>query len=238
MAPIPDEQQHRPRKGNAMPDVDLSKIRILARDKQDFNAYIDDFLNNECAPDDPPYLSDLITGHNKGGQPVLEALAFRYENDRNKPMDQRFMWKIQVLCDEWGNKPQPGDVVIRKIKKKMVYGPGKPVPQNELELDKINGVYEKKWFDKIPYPVDVKGCITCEFIDAVYFLNVYGIHGKSKAIMSMHKNPYSCGPQETPKPGEKLHVWYHRYQEVNKDMYESLPKIKKIDEPKRGLSND
>lgn len=217
-----------------MTEVNISEAKLAMIDSSTWRNYIDAFIA-KCAPDDPPFLSDLLAGIRKGGQPIMEELGALYD----QRVDPAFKWKIKVMRDEWGNEPEPGDKVVRKIQKPLFYGPGKPVPAHDINIDKVNGEYEKKWISTVTYVVDSKGCIVCEFRDAVYFLRAFGIHSRSKHKLCRHKDPHSLEPAPTGKINEKgepekLHVWYHRYREVTKQEYETLPEIEKIDKPKRG----
>jgi hypothetical protein len=213
--------------------IDLHKIKEMARDARDLNGYVDDFLENKCTPDDPPFLSDAITGFNAGGVHVMEALALRFENDRNRPLEKRFRWKLQVLRDEWGNKPQIGDVFKFDVQRPLQHSPGKPVNANELNIDIMNGSYRKKWIDEYEYPVDEKGCITVEFQHASSLLTRFGIHGHSGHNMSIHKVEHSGDPVTGPD-GQKRFVWYWRLRESDRDDYAKLPVIGSNTGDKRG----
>jgi len=203
--------------------IDLNKIKTLIRDMKDLKAFIASEFERG-GPSDPPYLSSVMVGFNQGGVYVMEALAMRYEQDRKLPNDRKFSWKLLVLCDEWGNKPVPGDTVYRKEQLPLQHEPGKPLTSEEINIEKMNGTYEKNWVRRIPYTIDEKGCITVEFEDASYFLTVFGVHGKSGAPMSIHKKEHSGEPLTTPR-GDKLHCWYWRFKEQDKEMYAELPKI-------------
>jgi len=220
--------------------IDLQKIRSMVRDSADFPAYIDSYLKQCISAGDPPLLSDAIAGFDKGGVHILEALAEKYHLDRDMPENMRFRWKIFCKRDEWGNAPSPGDIVYRKVQKPLMHAPGKPALSSELSLDIINGTYNEKWCRFIPYEVDEKGCITCEFQDAVHFIRCWGIHpnsGLGGPPLSMHLREQSQEPVMAPD-GNKLHVWYHRYVEIDKAGYEALPKIDKRKGMKRGCKKE
>lgn len=205
--------------------VPLEEVRHLASNSRDLNAYMDT-LFEKCSFDDPPYMSDLIVGFNEGGIFVMEALEAKYKEDQaiDRPMSQRYRWRLQVLKDEWGQPVKPGDVVEHIIHRSPEHGPGKPFTAGEVSTLKLNGLYEKNWVTKIPYVVDEKGCINCGFVATSYFLQKYGIHGKSGAIISHHRVATSADPQAAPTEGFK-HVHYWRFKEVDRDDYEKLAVI-------------
>lgn len=222
-------------------DVDLNKIKTMLMDKKDMTAYIASELARG-GPKDPPYLSSCIVGFNAGGVFWMEALAEQYLQEHDMAEDDRTTWKIQVLCDEWGNKPIPGEYVIRKIQKPLEHSRGKPLTSSEINIDKMNGVYDEKWTRSIRYKIDEKGCISVRFSDASYLLNVFGVHGKSGARMSQHTKPHSGDPVDTPD-GQKLHVHYWRFKEMDRDMYAKIPKItdqeiKKREAKRRGIKSE
>ncbi len=216
--------------------VDLPAIKRLMRDSGDLKDYLDDFLDNKCSPGDPPFLSDVIVGVKHGGVPMMQALEMRYHNDRDMPQERRFRWKLHVVRDEWGNPGLPGDIVKLRFNKPLFHIPGKPATTQEINVDKLNGDFDRKWTKTFDYKVDEKGCIACEFEHAVAFLKRWGVHSKSNAIMSQHKQEHSGGPRETAIPGERLHVWYWRYKEADAQYYQGLPKLPPRDssEQKRG----
>jgi hypothetical protein len=217
--------------------VDLRKIRELTRDAKDFHAHIDGIFEKCIEEQDTPLLSDLIAGFNEGGVYLMEALAQKYHDDRDMPAESRFYWKLYCKRDEWGNAPAKGDIVYRRIQKPMMHGPGKHVTASELSLDIVNGTYDKKWHRYIPYKVDEKGCITCEFNDASYFIRSFGIHPISKRgghPMSLHLREHSEEPVKAPD-GNMLHVWYWRFMEMDGETYKKLPKLTERKEPKRGF---
>jgi hypothetical protein len=214
--------------------IDLSEVRRLASNGDDLSNYIQGFFN-QCSPDDPPFLSDLILGQKHGSLPVMEALGERYQQDRDMRSESEwFRWKIHCFKDEWGNVPQPGDIVKRRIQLPLQHKPGKPVTSGQLSMDKADGTYEEKWIRWKNYKVDKKGCISCEFQDAVWFLICWGIHPDSKAIISMHKREHSGDPQIAPNE-QKIHAWYWRCKEAHKDYYDKLPIIEPSKEKKRGV---
>ena len=229
-----------------MPRLDLTQLKVAAG-VGNLDSTLSAMLD-QCAPDDPPYLSDLIIREQDGGLFVKMELENRYNRDRNKPLSDKFTWKLLVLRDEWGNPPVPGEYVTKRQLKPLDTAPGKPATSRELTEDKRAGDYDKKWIDEIRYQIDAKGCIVCEFQDAAYFLMSFGVHGKSGRPISMHRKPTSKdweGPEmrrpelsnrpvEAPD-GNKLHVWYWRYQEVDRDEYEKLPILQPSNEPKRGV---
>lgn len=214
--------------------VSLADIKSKVQNSSDMIGYIDDIINNKCSPSDPPFLSDLIVGFKDGGSHVMQALEHRYHEDRDAPVESRLRWKLHVVRDEFGNVGLPGDIVEFKVQKKLEHSVGKPVTARELSIDKINGFYDKKWTRSYKYVVDNKGCIELEFMHAARFLNLWGVHSVSGAIISRHKQEHSGGPEATAKAGEKLHVWYWRYKEADKKYYEELPVLEPRHVQKRG----
>jgi hypothetical protein len=232
-------------------DIDLQKIREIARDSKDLHGHINAIFAKCLEEKDPPLLSDLIANFNQGGVFVMEALGHKYKQDRDMPPESRFHWKLYVKRDEWGNGPNPDDVIMRRIQKPLEYGPGKPVPSNVLSIQKKTGQYDKLWHRYIPYKQDKKGCLTCEFQDAVHFLRCWGIHprtGHGGEPLSMHMREKTGDPDSRKDDkhyddgrviapsGEKLRVWYWRYIEMDKEGYAKLPKLEKRTEPRRGYA--
>ncbi len=207
-------------------EMDFPRIKMMAGDGRDVKDYISKLLD----PQDPPYLSSCMAATTQGGVYVMQALEARYLGDRDMPPEGRIRWTLRVLSDEWGRPVVPGQTIIRKVQLPLEHGPGKPLTSEEINIDKMDGVYDKKWLRKIPYIVDEKGCITCEYQDAVYFLRSFGVHGKSGARMSMHVNSTSGDPVKTPD-GQMCHVHYWRYKEVDADEYAALPVLT----PKKNL---
>lgn len=185
-----------------------------------------------CAPDDPPLLSDLLARVNDVGGVLLQVLG---EHQQNKIMNsgQQIKWKIKVLRDEWGNPPAPGDEVIRLVQRKLLDSNKLPIQPDDLSVSMVDGSYEDRFFDKIVFPVDEKGCIECNFNAAVSFLNLYGLHAHTKKPLTM-KPEHSKEPVDAPN-GTKIHVWYRKYQEVDKAGYEKLSKCPARKGPRRGL---
>jgi hypothetical protein len=216
-----------------MPRIDIAEVRKLKSNEDALASYIDDFIDQKCSPDDPPYLSDLILNAKNGGIPVLEAVSYHYEENRDNESSQ-FRWKIQVIKDEWGNDPSPGDVIRRRIKREEYYKPGKPIPSQELSVMKADGSYEKKFIRWNEYKVDEKGCIDCAFADAMWFLTCFGKHSYGGGRISIHAVEHSGDPLDSPS-GDKLHAWYWRHQEASKEQYAELPKIKKRVGHRRGF---
>ena len=205
--------------------VPLEEVRHLASNSRDLNNYIDG-LFSKCKPDDPPYMSDLLLGFNQGGVHIMQALEERFKQDQSidRPQEQRFKWKLKVLKDEFGQPVKPGDIVEHVIHRSPEHGTGKPMTSGEISVLKMNGFYERDWVTRIQYKVDDKGCITTGFVATSYFLQKFGVHGKTGAIISHHKVAHSGDPQEAPKEGMK-HVHYWRFKEVDSEDYGKLDVI-------------
>jgi hypothetical protein len=205
--------------------IDFSEIQAC-RSVIDLNTKMQEIMAR-ATPDDPPFLSDVIVNLPSGGHHVLVELGEMYDHERDIPEEQRFRWKIQVLRDEWGNPPNPGDKVSRKIQKELKVRLGDqkiPVPGDDLSRSIADGTYDRKYTTTVEYIVDEKGCITCGFRDAVYFLKNYGIHSKSGVPLTT-KPDHSSEPVDAPN-GQKLHVWYRRFKEADRNQYSQLKKIK------------
>ena len=188
-------------------------------------AYVKEWLD-ACPSDDPIFLSDVIVRATAEGLPVMIDLADRETEARTMGIDPQ-KWTILSVRDEWGNVLGEGDEVIKVNK---VQGNSTTPERNTAILD---GSYSKKYERRVPYPLDVKGCFTASFTDAVYFLLNYGIHGKSGLTMT-NKRETSGEPMDTPNGG-KLAKWYWRFREVDGEMYANLPKRGKRTKRLRGL---
>lgn len=184
-------------------------------------------------PRDPPYLSDIFVNLNDGGQAALVALEHHDRAQRMRSGGQPFIWTVQVRRDEWGNVPSPGDKVVRKVpinRKNLDY---QPVRSSVLNSAMVDGSFSEKFEDIREFEVDSKGCISCMFDDAGYFLFNWGVHHKTNRGMC-GKQEYSTEPVGAPN-GNKLHVHYWRYSEVDADDYKKLPKRDKSPRGKRGV---
>ena len=216
----------------------LNTVREFTRSAGDLNSYIEDVFRQCTENNETPLLSDIIAGVGNGGIPIMEALAHKFVEDRDIEYNDRFIWKLYVKRDEWGNTPCKGDVMIRRIQKPLQLRPGKPIVSDVLSMDKFNGTYDKKWHRYIDYKLDERGCITCEFMAASQLIRCFGIHpvsGIGGPPLSIHLQEHSTEPTDAPN-GQKIHVWYHRLMEMDKAMYSKLPVLKKRVEPKRGFA--
>lgn len=175
---------------------------------------------NKFSPSDPPPLSDIYANLNNGGQAILIALE-ALDKQHNRVGGKPFTWKIQVLRDEWGNVPQPGEVVNRVLPINRKNRKSHPVPGRVLNAARMDGSFAEKFEQRVEYVVDPKGCIECTFNDATYFLFNWGVHFRTGYGMC-GKDQHSQEPVKSPN-GQTLHVWYWRYTEVPADRYEKLP---------------
>lgn len=219
--------------------IDFSKIVSARKTGGELEPLFREMFGN-CPLDDPPPLGDILANIPYGGQDVMLELGGRFHDDNQSglPPEQRFRWRILVLKDEWGNKPRAGDVVVRKIQKKLMDRAGHVIGGDQLSADKLTGVYDEKWIRKINYPVDDRGCITCTFQDAVFFLNTRGVHYKKRKPVGTSIHPeFSTEPVRAPD-GNMLHVHYWLYTEVDRKAYSKLPVIKERTEHKRGYIAD
>ena len=195
--------------------VDLSNFYSL----KDANArakFLDDIIEKSNREDRPIYISPLLEEHERS-EPLLHVLRL------DEAVDSKY--KIQVLCDEWGNKVYQGDIVKRKFKKSLKRE-GTPIPAREINRWKRMGIYEQKRYKYTNYKVDSKGCIEVNIIDLEYFLTQFGIHKDTGYPISYHPGPNSIEPVKAPN-GQYMHVHYYRMQEVTKDDYEKLPRVGK-----------
>jgi len=215
--------------------IDFSKIVSARKTGGELGPLFNEMFHN-CPLDDPPPIGDNLVQMSYGGQEVMSELGGRFEEDNlsSLTVEDRLRWKIQILKDEWGNKPRPGDVLVRRIQKKPKDRKGNMVGGDQLSADMRMGNYDEKWIRKVNYQVDEKGCITCTFDAAVFFLNTRGIHYKTRRPVGTTIHPeYSTEPVKAPS-GEMLHVHYWLYTEVDKKAWAALPKIEENKKPKRG----
>jgi hypothetical protein len=193
------------------------------------DAIIDEIMRE--AQNDPIFISDLLADH-MAAEPILAELR----------TSKAKKYILHFFRDEWGNVPQPGDIIKRPHKKPLKTREGLPIMGKELRAWKRSGIYEQKRYDYEYHTVDERGCITVNADDTEYFLSHYGIHSISDMPLSFHTIEHSVDPApvkdpKTGKPtGQKLHVWYHRCKEVDAEMYKELPILKKTEKPKRGTS--
>jgi len=213
----------------------LKEIRT-ARDETETQSMCAEFLRRCVKAGELPFLSDLIIDVERGAQPVLVALE-RWEIEEPKRSDdERLRWKIQVLRDEWGNVPQPGDTVTRRVLKNLYLRDGIPASSADMSRAKINGTFAQDYEEHYTFRVDDKGCISCGFTTAANLLNTYGIHSDTRRPITK-KQELSGAPSQAPN-GDLLHVHYWRYREVRREEYEALPSLGTTDAtPKRGIAN-
>lgn len=187
-------------------------------DEDDRDDAIRDILNS-LPVDDPPFLSNLLihADESNGVVQTMEELAAG---------DYPFRWKILILRDEWGNHPKPGEVVTREIPINRVKRDGDLVTPRVLSKAKKDGSYSKRYVKQRKFEIDKKGCITCKFSDAVYFLSNWGYNKKTNSAIT-NKPEYSYEPVDMrdPTKGQKKHVRYWRNAEMDKEGYAALPEI-------------
>ena len=156
-----------------------------------------------------------------------------------RPGGRPFEWKILVRRDEWGNAPAPGEKVARRVpinRKFLDNNDARYTHSTQINQAKVDGSYPDRFEESREYEVDEKGCITCHFDDAGYFLFNWGIHHKTNRGMCS-KPEYSTEPVLSPS-GDKLHVHYWRYSEVDADDYRQLPNREAPKRKKRGVKNE
>lgn len=209
-------------------DIDLKKLRAIVEEDGKYQ-----FAQETLAamsPSNLPYLTDLYVNSEKGGEYFLVVIS---EMDQKARMVGRQppMWRLQVIRDEWGNVPSPGDVVERRIPINRKDRQGKPVLSSELNAAKMDGSYEERFEEVEQYVVDEKGCISVPFNTAGYWLTNNGIHGRTRKGIC-RRPEHSTEPVNAPN-GQKLHVWYWRFAEMDNEMYAALP-IRSASDRKRG----
>lgn len=201
---------------------ELERLAIL-RDSESIDSLIDGIVNKSIDTDDPIYFTDLLADGIRS-LPLQYAL---FDDDEPK-------YILEVLRDEWGNVPSPGEYYIRYEEKPLTQKNKKIIPSDKLSIWKRQGVYKERMMRKRKWKVDEKGCIRVSAKHALYFLSKYGVNGKTGGIMSYYGRPHSREP--VPVPGNanhKLHVHYLRFREVEKSEWEAMPKREKTKGPKR-----
>jgi len=168
---------------------------------------------------DPPFLSNILIhiGENAVVQ-LCEALASG---------SYTFKWKIQALRGEFGEDIKPGDFVVRNMPINRVKRDGDLVTPRTMSKAKRDGSFKRKYEREKKFLVDEKGCFTCGYDDAVYFLNNWGYNKKTKSAVTS-KPEYSHEPVDIrdPSKGVKKHVRNWRYAEMDKHDYVNLPNKK------------
>jgi len=202
-----------------MPKIKFSEIRACV-DKEAFIQKMKEIVS-QCRSDDPIFISDCLANTNSGGSQIILFLSEIDEENRLRQMPQ-WRWKIEVLFDEWGNVPNPGDIIRRAHKKSLEEEDGKPIPGSVLSAMIRDGSYDDTLVFYTDFIVDEKGCIDCSLHDSLHFLNLWGIHGETRKSLTS-KNPTSREPVLR-NDGKMLHVHYHRYAEVDQHRYAKLKK--------------
>ena len=203
---------------------EITNCRTSGELKQKVNEIL-----SAASPDDPIYLSDCIANMDQGGIHIFMGLESQVQEEFESG-SPRTMWKLFVRCHEFGETPNPGDVVKLKRQKSLMRD-GKPIPGGEQRAAKMDGTYEQKFLRVIPHVIDEKGCITCTFENAVYFLTQYGVHGKSggqmcrKPEMAARDNEGKATSRDDNGHPRTAHYW--RYHEVDKHDYSQLQKLNK-----------
>jgi len=179
-------------------------------------------------------LTDLYTHYDDGGAMMAEYLGADHKQRSN--MGQQRMWTIQILQDEWGNKPKPGDVYLREVNKQFRDIAGRKLTGSAINDAKRRGTFRRDFVDVREYVIDERGCISCSFDDAGWMLSEYGVRYDDHGIAICGRRELSGGPCKAPD-GSMKHVHYWRYCEAPPWVYESLPKLNKDGEPKRARSS-
>jgi hypothetical protein len=203
------------------------------KQKRERREYINEQIT-KCSAGDPIQLSDLIVNASSWGGSGLICLG-HHHRELLDVGEKPTTWKLRVVRDEWGNTLGPGDVVLRKTQKKLTDADGQPYPPMEMSTAIQDGSYDERFIAVKRFHVDKKGCIECNFEDAVYFLNVWGLHSVTGRAMT-RKLETSREPVNAPN-GQQLHCHYWRFREVTKEQYASLPSINRREGPLRGIDD-
>jgi hypothetical protein len=166
-------------------------------------------------------LTDVAAHRGMGGEYVLEILGEEYKDRSVEPRK----WKLQVLCDAWGDVPKPGDVVTRKVTRQFKDRAGRKLRSRAVNQMIIQGGYDKAFVQKFDFVVDEKGCIECDFESAGDFLMDYGVHFETGEGLGGRRE-LSGGPCKAPD-GSIKHVRYWRYKEAPPWVYDKLPVLTK-----------
>ena len=215
-----------------MPRLNSEEVK-KRRQKSARREYIQDVISKKCTETDPIQLSDLIVNAGNWGGSALVVLGGNHREsigDGETPM----MWKIRVVRDEWGNKLTQGDKVYRRTQKSLKDREDQLLSPAEMSRALQDGSYDERFLKVKEFKVDKKGCITCNFEDAVHFLNIWGMHSETGRALTTKKE-LSREPVDAPN-GQKLHCHYWRYREMTEEQYKALPELAKRKEPLRGIA--
>jgi hypothetical protein len=193
--------------------IDFSRV-TACHSEQERDLYIKEMLE-WVTEDNPIYLSDILINLNNGGQIVLEYL-FRLEDEARMRRIPTREFLIHVIRKRDGNKPKSGEKIIRIYKQSLYKDKEQKKPYSATELSAAirDGSYAERFEVPVPFTVDEKGCIVVGLSDAIYFLNLWGIHGITKI------------PLQT-KPERNGNVWYHLYEEWTRKMWEEAENMEK-----------
>jgi hypothetical protein len=170
--------------------------------------------------DDPPFLSNLLVHADENAAlHVMEILASG---------QYPFVWRIQHLRTEWGDTLKPGDKVTRAIPINRVKRDGDLITPREMSKARKDGSFSKKFEQIKEFKLDDKNCFTCGYSDAVYFLHAWGYNRKTNTAVT-GKPEYSHEPVDMrdPTKGQKKHIRYWRYAEIDRKDYAALMPIEK-----------
>jgi hypothetical protein len=195
-------------------DFNLVMSRKGANDKLDT-------LHDEIEACDYVCLTDAISNTGNGGELAMEHLG-KDAADAMQFGEQK-KYRLQVLKDEWGNTPQPGDTVKRITHKPWRDRQGRKLRSSAISAMKRRGDYKAKYEIVREYTIDEKGCVEMPFEDAGHFLTEYGVHFETGYALTGRKE-LSGGPCKAPN-GSMMHVHYWRYQEAPPWVYSQLSKI-------------
>lgn len=211
-------------------DVNWTTLRSIDNEEEKIK-YVRGLIA-QCGDHDNIFLSDVIL---RGGAEGVFVARELENQERTRLMSGRkpMTWKIKVLKDEWGNVPQPGDIVKKKTAKPPKKPNGKYYTSDERNMSMVAGTYEQDFFDVREYEVDEKGCIECSFTDAGYFIKMFGVHARSGRPINTRRE-LSTEPVKSPNGG-MLHVHYWRYKEVPLEDWSKMEKIASSSGKKRGI---
>lgn len=189
-------------------------------DEDAMNDKIRDIMD-DVQEDDPPFLSNLLihAGDSPAVNQIFELLASG---------EYSFKWRIKVLRDEWGQPRYPGESIERTIPINRMKRDKELVTPRVLSKAKRDGSYQRKYIRIRKYKIDQKGCFECGFDDAVYFLNNWGYNKKTNtSVTSKPEHSWEPVDMRDPTKGQKKHIRYWRYAEMDRMDYANLKDVPK-----------
>lgn len=208
-----------------MTKINYSEFKNLKQAK-DRHVYLNDKISS-MPPCSPVMISDALARKYEEGGWVLRAIGNQSDELLKSGQYEKLpRWKIEVICDEWGNTLGEGDIVKRRTPKVVKNAAGQLATANDHNIAIINGTYEDTFFETRNFVIDKKGCIECNFEAATSLLNLKGVHYLSGHSLAGEIRE-SIEPMTAPN-GQQLVKQNWLYREVSNEAYENLK-----DKPKR-----